>query len=68
MILPDFFEEFNQADERAFGENAESMICSLLYAKLLQKLKRSANMARLENETYKEIVANLEKELELNAL
>ena len=44
------------------------MIDSLLYAKLPLKLKRSVNMARLENGTYEEIVAHLEREPELNAL
>ena len=44
------------------------MIDSLLYAKLPPKLKRSVNMARLENGTYEEIVAHLERELEFNAL
>ena len=67
MKLPDFLEELNQGAKKAFGENAKSMIDSLLYAKLPPKL-RSVNMARLENGTYKEIVANLERELELNAL
>ena len=68
MKLPDFLEELNQGAEKAFGENAKNMIDSLLYAKLPPKLKRSVNMARLENGTYKEIVAHLERELELNAL
>ena len=68
MKLPDFLEELNQGAEKAFGENAKSMIDSLLYAKLPPKLKRSVNMARLENETYEDIVAHLERELELNAL
>ena len=44
------------------------MIDSLLYAKLPPKLKRSVNMARLENGTYEEIVAHLERELDFNAL
>ena len=44
------------------------MIDSLLYAKLPPKLKRSVDIARLENGTYKKNVANLERELELNAL
>ena len=61
-------EELNQGAEKAFGENAKSMIDSLLYAKLPPKLKRSVNMARLENGTYEEIVAHLERELEFNAL
>ena len=68
MKLPDFLEELNQGAEKAFGENAKSIIDSLLYAKLPPKLKRSVNMARLENGTYGEIVAHLERELELNAL
>ena len=66
--LPDFLEELNPGAEKAFGENAKNMIDSLLYAKLPPKLKRSGNMARLENGSYEEIVAHLERELELNAL
>ena len=68
MKLPDFLEELNEGAEKALGENAKSMIDSLLYAKLPPKLKRSVNMARLENGTYEEIVAHLERELELNEL
>ena len=30
MKLPDFLEELNQGDEKAFGENAKTMIDSLL--------------------------------------
>ena len=41
------------------------MIDSLWYAKLPPKLKLSVNKARLENESYDEIVAHLERELEL---
>ena len=44
------------------------MTDSLLYAKLPPKLKRSVNMARLENGTYEEKVADLKRELDLNAL
>ena len=68
MKLPDFLEELNQCAEKAFGEHAQAMIDSLLYAKLPPKLKRSVNMARLENATYEEIVTHLERELELNGL
>ena len=68
MKLPDFLRELNQ-NEKAFDENAKSLIDSLLYAKLPPKLKRSSvNMVRLENGRYKEIVGHLERELELNAL
>ena len=61
-------EELNECAERAFGENAQHMIDSLLYAKLSPLLKRSLNLAYLENGTYDQIVAHLEKELELSAL
>ena len=60
--LPDFLEELNQGAEKAFGDNAKKMIDSLLYAKLPPKLKRSVNMARLENGSYDETVAHLERE------
>ena len=68
MKLPDFLEELNQGAEKAFGENAQAMIDSLLYEKLPPKLKRSVNMTRLKNATYEEIVTHLERELELNGL
>ena len=68
MKLPDFLEELNQGAKKAFGDHAQKMIDSLLYAKLPPKLKRSVKMARLENGSYDEIVAHLERELELNAL
>ena len=48
MKLPDFLEELNQGAEKAFGENAQAMIDSLLYANVPPKLKRSVNMARLD--------------------
>ena len=68
MKLPDFLGELNQGAENTFGDHALKMIDSLLYAKLPPKLKRSVNMARLENGSYDEIVAHLERELEVNAL
>ena len=52
MKLPDFLEKSNQGAEKAFGEHAQAMFDSLFYAKLPPKLKRSVNMARLENATY----------------
>ena len=66
--LPDFLEELNECAERAFGDNAQHMIDSLLYAKLPPHLKRSFNLAYLENGTYDQIVAHLERELELSGL
>ena len=68
MKLSDFLKELKHGAEKVFSENAKSMIDSLLYAKLPPKLKRSVNMVRLENGTYEEIVAHLERKLELNAL
>ena len=49
MKLPDFLVELNQGAEKAFGDHAQKKIDSLFYAKLPPKLKRSVNMARLEN-------------------
>ena len=66
--LPDFLEELNECAGRAFGDNAQHMIDSLLYAKLPLHLKRSLNLAYLENGTYDQIVAHLERELELSGL
>ena len=66
--LPDFLEELKECAERAFGDNAQHMIDSLLYAKLPPHLKRSLNLAYLENGTYDQIVAHLERELELSGL
>ena len=58
MKLPDFLEELNQGPENTFGEHAQAMIDSWLYAKLPLKLKRSVKMARLENATYEKIVTS----------
>ena len=66
--LPDILAELNECAERAFGENAQHMIDSLLYAKLPPLSKRSLNLAYLENGTYDQIVAHLERELELSGL
>ena len=66
--LSDFSEELNESAEKAFGDNAQHMIDSLLYAKLPPHLKRSLNLAYTENGTYDQIVAHLKRELELSAL
>ena len=63
MKLPDFLGKLYQGAEKAFRDHAEKMIHSLLYAKLPPILKRSVNMARLENGSYDEIVVQLEKKL-----
>ena len=66
--LPDFLEELNEYAERALGDNAQQMIDSLLYAKLPPHVKRTLNLAYLENGIYDQIVAHLERELELSGL
>ena len=66
--LSDFLEELNECAERAFGDNAQHMINSLIYAKLPPNLKRSLNLAYLENGTYDQFVAYLERELELSGV
>ena len=66
--LPDFLEELHQTAERAFGEQAQSMIDSLLYAKMPPSLKKSINHAYLENGTYEQIIRHIEREMELNGL
>ena len=66
--LPDFLEELNECAERAFGDNAQHMIDSLLYAILPSHLKRSLKLAYLEIGTYEQIVAELERELDLRGL
>ena len=62
--LSDFLEKFNECAEREFGDNAKK-IDSLLNSNLLPHLKRSFNLTCLEKSTYDQIVAHLEKELEL---
>ena len=66
--LPDFLKELNEGAERALGDNAQHMIESLLYAKLPPHLKRSLNLAYLENGTNDQIVAHLKEKLELSGL
>ena len=66
--LSDFLGELNDCAERTFGDNAQHMIDSLLYAKPPPHLKRSLILAYLENGTYDQIVALLERELELSGV
>ena len=66
--LPDILEELNECAERAFGDNAQHMIDSLIYTKLPHHLKRSLNLAYLENGTYDQTVAHLARELEVRGL
>ena len=66
--LPDFLKELNECAERESGDNAQHLIDSLLNAKLPLHLKRSLNLAYLESGTYDQLVAHLERELELSGL
>ena len=66
--LPEFLEELHESAERAFGDQAQQMIESLLYAKLPPELKKSINNAYLENGTYEQIIKHIEREMELNGL
>ena len=66
--LSDFLEKLNECNERAFGDNAQHLIDSLLYAKLPPHLKQSLNLAYRENGTYGQIVAHAEREMELSGL
>ena len=47
--LSNFLGELNECAEGAFGDNAQHMIDSLLYAKLPLRLKQSLNLAYLAN-------------------
>ena len=66
--LPDFLEALKECAEKEFGDNAQHMIESLLYAKLPPHLKRLLNLAYPENGTSDKIFPHLERELELSGL
>ena len=66
--LSDSLEVLNECAERAFDDNAQHMINSSVNAKLPPPLKRSLNLAYLENGTYDQKVAHLERELEFSSL
>ena len=64
--LSDFLEELKHCAEKTFGDNAQNLVDSLLYAKLPPHLKRLLNLAYLENGTYDQSVAHLKTELKLS--
>ena len=66
--LPDFLEELHQTAERAFGDQAQCMIVSLLYAKMPPSLKKTINHTYSEDGTYQQIIKHIEREMELNGL
>ena len=65
--LSDFLEELRHTAERAFGEQAQCMIDSLLYPKMPPSIKKSINRSYLENGTYEQIIKHIEREMELNS-
>ena len=66
--LVDFLDELQKLAKDAFGIAAHAIIEQFIYAKMPLHLKKSINQAHLENGTYEQIVAHLERELELNGL
>ena len=62
-----FFRRTKTVLERPFGDQAQQMIHSFLYAKMPSHLKRSINLAYLENGTYDQIVAVSNKNSNLAA-
>ena len=66
--LIDFLDELQKLAKVAFGVAAQAIIEQFIYAKMPPYLKKSINQAHLENDTYKQIVSHLERELELNGL
>ena len=63
--LPVYLEQLNQRADKAFGDNAQSMIDCLFYAKLPQN---SGDQQHGLLGTYYEIVDHIGRELELNAI
>ena len=66
--LVDFLDELQKLAKDAFGIAAHAIIEQFIYAKMPPHLKKSINQAHLEIGTYEQIVAHLERELELNGL
>ena len=55
--LSDFLEELEECADRGFGDNAQHMIDILNYVKLPPQLKRSFNLAYVENGTCDQTIA-----------
>ena len=66
--LHDFLDELQKLARDAFGSEAPKILDQFIYAKMPPHLKRTINLAYLENGTYDQIVQHLERELELNGL
>ena len=67
--MVDFLEELQMLAKDAFKLAAHAIIEQFIYARMPPHLEKSKkNQAQLETGTYKQIVAHIEKELELNGL
>ena len=62
--LVDFLDELQKPAKDAFGIAAHAIIEQFIYAKMPRHLKKSKNLAHLENGTYEQIVTHLERELQ----
>ena len=67
--LIDFLDERQKKAKNAFGVAAQDIIKQFIYAKMPPQLEKSSNQLHVENGTIKkQIVSDLERELELNGL
>ena len=66
--LVNFLDELQKLAKDAFGIATHAIIEQFIYAKMPSHLRKSINQAHLEIGTNKQIVTNLEGELELNGL
>ena len=66
--LVDFLDEFQQLAKDAFEIAAHAITEHLIKDELPPHMMKSINQAHLENDTYKQRVTHLKRELELNGL
>ena len=66
--LIDSLDELQKLAKDAFGVAGQAIIEQFIYSKMPPYLKKSINQAHLENGTYDQVLAHLERELELNGL
>ena len=66
--LVDFLHEFQKLAKDAFGIAARAIIEQFIYAKKPPHLKKSIDQANLKNGTCKQIVKDVESEIELKGL
>ena len=64
----DFLNELQNLAKDALGVAVQKIIKQFIYAKMPPQLKKSYNLAHLENATYEQIVSHFERELALKGL